>query len=239
MISKVLLHTRNAEVNTTATRLLNALSNYDFSADPYLTAQIAALNGNNELMKQALNESTARSLLAPLDEKRDTSFRAIYYEVQAKTLWPDATVKGAASIIMTELERYGLETTGLSYGEESATINALLEDFKKPQVADALEKIPGLNTLILQLEKDQNDFATAFLKTMGDKADAKQVASATSLRKTLVKLINDGLVVYLNAMAIAQPATYKACASLIAEIIEENNRKVRNRRKEKEIIEAN
>ena len=239
MISKIDSRSRNADVSTTADTMYNALSPRDFTADPYLTTQIAALMGNNELMKQALNESAQTSLLAPKDEKRDVSLRVIYYEVQAKTLWPVETIKNAALTVMDVLDNYGIETVGLSYAEESANINALLEDFKKEEVASAIQELQGLDTLLNQLKKDQQDFESAYLQAVDQKLENKRLASATSLNKLLCKQINDGLVVYLNAMSLAQPATYKACAEVVAEIIDQNNRKVRNRAREKESVSSN
>lgn len=239
MIPKIVQRTRNAEINTVGTLIYTDLSQRDFAADPYLTTQIAALHGNNELMTQALNESSTGSMLAPKDEKRDASLRVIYYEVQAKTLWPEQTIQYAALSVMKVLDNYGIDTVGLSYADESANINALLEDFKKDGVAAAIQLLPGLGSLIAQLQRDQEDFETTYLQAVGQKLENKRLASATSLNRLLCKQINEGLVVYLNAMTLAQPATYKACAEVIAEIIDENNRRVRNRLREKETVNSN
>ena len=239
MIQKIVLRTRNAEISAVSTLIYNDLSQRNFTGDPYLTTQIAALHGNNELMKQALNETTTASLLAPKDEKRDASLRVIYYEVQAKTHWPVEPIKNAALTVMEVLDNYGLDTVSLSYADESANINALLEDFKKAAVATAIQSLPGLEVLIAQLQQDQQDFETSFLQAVDQKVEKKRLASASSLNRLLCKQINDGLVVYLNAMALAQPATYKACAAVVAEIIDQNNRRVRSRRKEKNAVNAN
>lgn len=236
MIPNIVQRTRNAEINTVASRIYADLSQRDFTADPYMITQIAALHGNNELMKQALNENTAGSLLAPKDEKRDASLRVIYYEVQTKTHWPVENMRNAAMTVMKVLENYGIETASLTYAEESAKINALLKDFEKDDIATAIENLPGMQDLIAVLQSDQADFETSYLQAVDQKLANKKLASATQLNKLLSKLINDGLVVYLNAMALAQPATYKACAEVIAEIIAENNRKVRNRLREKETV---
>ncbi|MBI9060398.1 MAG: hypothetical protein JEZ14_00275 [Marinilabiliaceae bacterium] len=239
MIPKIVQRTRNAEINTVATRIYADLSQRDFTTDPYMTTQIAALHGNNEMMKQALNENSTGSTLAPKDEKRDASLRVIYYEVQAKTHWPLESIKKDALTVMDVLDNYGIDTAGLSYADESANINALLEDFKKIAIATAIQNLPGLEELITVLQNDQKDFETAYLQAVDQKLENKKLASATSLNKLLCKQINDGLVVYLNAMALAQPATYKACAEVVAVIIDENNRRVRNRLREKETVGSN
>jgi len=239
MIPKIVQRTRNAEINTTATRIYTDLSQRDFAADPYMITQIAALHGNNEMMKQALNENSPGSILAPKDEKRDASLRVIYYEVQTKTHWPVESIKNAALTVVKVLDNYGIDTVSLSYADESANINALLEDFKKVDIAAAIQNLPGLESLITVLQNDQKDFETAYLQAVDQKLENKKLASATSLNRLLCKQINDGLVVYLNAMALAQPATYKACAEVVAVIIDENNRRVRNRLREKETVGSN
>ena len=144
MRNTIFSKSRATDVSATATSMLNDFSKRDFTTDPFMMAEIATLRGNNDLLTEALNEKAALAVLGPVDEKRDNALRVIFYEVNAKKLWPDEAIKSAAARVAVELEKYGFKTIDLAYATESANINALLVDLKKPEVVKAINKLPGL-----------------------------------------------------------------------------------------------
>jgi hypothetical protein len=231
MILKINSKSRTSEMSATATSILSDLSNRDFSNDPFMTALVGKLTGNNALMTEALKEKAAHSILGPIDEKRDNLLRAIFHEVIAKELWPNETVSNAAARVAVELDKYGFETIDLAYAAESANINALVQDLKKPEVVDAISNLPGFSELVVHLKAAQQEFETAFLQFVDLKIEKGKLLSATKLGKLMRFQINKELVVYLNAMALSMPEQYKECAEVIEVIIETNNTKVRNRLK--------
>lgn len=229
MIKKVDSRSSIEDVSTTTTSIVNDFSQRDHTCDPYLTAQTNQLINYNRLLTQAIKETAAGSILFPIDSKRDGTVRVIFYENKAKLHWPDENISGAAQIVMNELDKYGLETIKMSYSSESANINALLEDFKKPEVAAAIQVLPGMQSLVDQLKIDQKEFETSYLVHVGQKIENQELLSATKLRFIIRDIINKHIVVYLNAMSQALPDEYKECADVVATIIEENNQLVRNR----------
>lgn len=114
MIPKINAKSRAGDVSATATSILNDLSKRDFSADPYMTLQIGKLTVSNDLMTEALKEKAANSILGPIDEKRDDLLRVIFLEVNAKELWPVATISEAALVVADELDKYGFETINMA-----------------------------------------------------------------------------------------------------------------------------
>ncbi len=235
MIPKIHAKSRAGDVSATATSILKDFSKRDFSADPFMTFLIGKFSVNNKMMTEAINEKAVYSILAPIDEKRDNNLRVIFYEVNAKELWTIAAISKAASIVAEVLDKYGLETVDMAYATESANINALLQDFKKPKVSEAIDILPGLSDLILQLEAAQEEFETAFLKVLELKIEKKKLISATKLGRVMRKQINTEIIVYLNAMAMSTPDTFKDCARVVEEVIENNNRKVKNRLKKPDV----
>jgi hypothetical protein len=229
MILKINSKSRTSDMSATATSILIDFSNRDFSNDPFMTALVGKLTGNNALMTEALKEKAAHSILGPIDEKRDNLLRAIFHEVIAKELWPNETVSNAAARVAVELDKYGFETIDLAYAAESANINALVQDLEKPEVVDAISNLPGFSELVVQLKAAHQEFETAFLQFVGLKIEKGKLLSATKLGKVMRFQINKELVVYLNAMALSMPEQYKECTEVIAVIIETNNTKVRNR----------
>ena len=59
-------------------------------------------------------------------------------------------------------------------------------------------------------------------------------ANATALKKDVIEIINDKIVIYLRAMEIVVPDTYGNFARTIAQIIADNNEVVKKRRKKDE-----
>lgn len=229
MIPKINSRSWTGDVNTTATSILKDFAKRDFSAEPYMKSQITKLTNNNNLMTEALGEKSVQSILAPIDEKRDDMLRVIFREVNAKEMWPRANISEAASVIADLLDGYGLETIDMAYANESANINALLQDFKKPEVKKAIGILPGLSDLIKGLATSQQEFETAFLKFVGQKIEKEKLRSASKLRKVIRSQINNEVIVYLYALALSKPKKYKACADVVTKLIDTNNRKVRNR----------
>ena len=231
MILKINARSRAGDVSAVATSILNDFTNRDFPADPFMKSQIRKLTGNNKLMTEALNEKAAHSILAPIDEKRDDMLRVIFHEVNAKELWPDAAISKPAMVVADELDKYGFETIDMAYATESANINALLQDLKKPDVEEAITSLPGLGNLIKKLKALQQEFETAYLRFVGQKIEKEKLLSASKLRVVIRTQINNEIVVYLNAMALSMPDQYKDSAEVIKMVIDNNNIKVRNRLK--------
>jgi hypothetical protein len=231
MISNINSRSRATDTSATATSMLKDLSKRDFSDDPYMTFQIGKLTGNNILMTEALKEKAAYSILGPIDEKRDDLMRVIFHEVDAKELWPVATISAAGSVVAAELDKYGFEIINLAYAVESANINALLQDLKKPEVTAAISILPGLNDLIQLLEAAQQEFETAFLQFVDLKIEKEKWISASKLRTIICSQLNEEFIVYLNGMVLSKPDQYKACADVVGMLIANNNSKVQNRLK--------
>lgn len=231
MIPKINTRSRASEINATATSMVNDLSKRDFSADSYMTLQIGKLTNYNDQITEALKEKAAHSVLGPIDENRDNLLRVIFHEVDAKELWPNATISEAASLVAAELDKYGFEIINLGYAIESANINALLQDLKKPEVTAAIAILPGLNDLIPLLDAAQQEFETAFLQFVDLEIEKEKWISASKLRTIICTQINKEFIVYLNGMALSKADPYKDCAEVIKVLIENNNSKVRNRAK--------
>lgn len=228
---KISIHSDSttSEINTVATDILNEFERRDFSTDLYLTGEIDKLTASNELMTNVMKEKKLQSLLGPKDQIRDDALSVIFDEVYAKKGWKDPQIRGAAQLIDKQLEKYGRETKNLAYADESSNINALLKDFKEPEVPEAIAKLPGMDTLIADLKDAQDDFEKTYLEAKDLQIVNKKTLSATKLGKLIRKHINDTIVIYLQGIVLKQPDIYEECFEVIKEIIEDNNRKVRRR----------
>ncbi|TAJ11161.1 hypothetical protein DMA11_17845 [Marinilabiliaceae bacterium JC017] len=231
MIPNIDSRSKNADVNSTAISLVNDFQKRDFTSDPHLQSRINHLEEYTRQMTQAIHESRPKSPLPQLDGQRDVLLRAIHYELKAKAHWPDTAIRESAVQLKKVLNRFGMETVTRSYSAESADINALLEDFRNPDLAPALDKLHDLRVLLQQLKNHQEQFEAGYLDYIKQRIEARKQPTATKWCQLIMKEINEEIVVYLNGMARAYPDKYLACARVATTIIDENNQRVRLRRK--------
>lgn len=234
MIANV--HSRSiiADINTTAGTILQVLSAYSFTEDAYLTGLITRLTHTNQKLTEANKEVGYTSNLSPIDKKRGQCFQALFYEVKAKRRWPDAQIQEAANHIYRVIENYGLRTIHMAYAEESACINALLSDLSEPELQPSIDALVGFRQLIEQLQVHQTEFQAAYLQGIEQKVEEDQEQSASKISVDLRLQINKELVPYVNTMAKVRPEEFKDLADQLAVIVEDNNRRVRQRLKRTE-----
>ncbi len=150
---------------------------------------------------------------------------------------PDPVIKAASATLEKVFDNYGLKITGESYSTESALIQSLLNDLKKAEYVDKIAAISGCAALIAALETSQVDFETTRVTWEREKAIEGTLVNATQLKKEVVSVINDKLVVYLRAMQQVKPEMYLVFADTISNIIAETNQTVKGRKKKPEPVE--
>jgi hypothetical protein len=69
--------------------------------------------------------------------------------------------------------------------------------------------------LIAQLQTAEDDFEQARIAYETEKAKEGMVNNATLVKKDVLKILNDKVVVYLRAMELVNPATYGVFASTV------------------------
>ncbi len=143
-------------------------------------------------------------------------------------------MKEAAQQLMEVFSKYGLVITGESYATESSLITSMLLDFAKPEYADAIATLSGCADLIAQLQIAQTDFEQARIAYETEKAKEGMVENATLVKKEVLTILNDKIVVYLRGMEQAIPETFGVFVGTVAEIIAENNEQVKKRQQKPE-----
>jgi hypothetical protein len=100
----------------------------------------------------------------------------------------------------------------------------------KPNTETPIAAMPGCAEQVAALQTSQDDFETARITHEEEKAGEITEKNATTLKKEVVKMINDKLVVYLRAMMQADDATYGDFGRTVGQIIADNNEVVKRRR---------
>jgi hypothetical protein len=235
-MQKLMTNSRITETDAVAARIGGAYEKSGPESDTRLNEMITDLREKRARLLEAIKRAKAESDLEEKDEVRDNGLRSLVYLVQGFTHHPDPAVKAAAVKVDDVLDRYGLSVTDESYSTESSLINSLLTDLAKPNMQEAIAALSGCAELIAALRAAQDDFEQARIAYEAEKAQEGTEANATTLKKDVTDIINNRIVVYLNAMMLVDDAAYGAFGRTVAEIIDENNEMVKRRRKKPEPV---
>ncbi|MBD5440749.1 MAG: hypothetical protein HDR33_06990 [Treponema sp.] len=159
-------------------------------------AQLADLSARNTT---AIRQDAVVSTLDEADGRRDTVTRDLFTLAGGYTASPFAEVRAAATDVCAVLDKYGRGMTSKNYADQTALTESLLEDLGAEKVAAQVKALSGVAELVASLREAQDAFAAAHDGYI--KAKAGKGESASSLKKPLVSLINDGIVSYLNIVA--------------------------------------
>lgn len=167
--------------------------------DAVLKAQFAQLADLSARNTTAIRQDAVVSTLDEADSARDSVTRDLFTLAGGYTASPFAEVKAAAQEVCAALEKYGRGMTSKNYADQTALTESLLEDLGAEKLAARVKALSGVAELVAQLREAQDGFAAAHDGYV--KAKAGKGESASSLKKPLVSLINDGIVPYLNIVA--------------------------------------
>lgn len=230
IIEKVIGDSHIGEVSTVAQAICGVSDNYDWSNDPYLSATVDTLKVEEDNLTVAINRDKAISVLDSKDKERSAAVRSVFYLNRGYLYHPSAEVLEAATFIGSILNKYGIKIASTNRPTETSLVDSLLVDLSTDESVAALAKLSGMGENIANLTTTQADFVKSYTSFEEAKAKEGTYDNASTIKKVVVKIINDELVVYLRAMRIASPDTYESFASAVAQIIDDSNVIVRKRR---------
>lgn len=228
-INKLVSVARTTEVDTVSDRLIIEYNKNDWSSDSNMASLFTELKNVSDRITAAINRIKAESTLEEKDELRDGIIKSINYLVMGYLYHPDNTIKEAAAAVNEVFENYGLRIISESYSTESSLIESLLLDFQNEALQPSIEAIPQLTELISNLRTIQTEFEEAKVAFENEKAAQGNEASATELKKEVLSVINNKIIVYLRAMVLVNEAVYGSFAQNTAQIIDDMNSIVRKR----------
>ena len=167
--------------------------------DAVLKAQFAQLADLSARNTTAIRQDAVVSTLDEADGRRDAVTRDLFTLAGGYTASPFAEVKSASQDVCAVLEKYGRGMTSRNYADQTALTESLLEDLGAEKVVAQIKVLSGVAELVASLREAQDGFATAHDGYI--KAKAGKGESASSLKKPIVSIINDGIVPYLNIVA--------------------------------------
>jgi len=236
MIPKLISKSRTTEVNTVSDNLIMAYKKQVWENDAYLVSTFGKLQTESDLLRTAINRSRAESILDTKDVIRDEKVKALNYLLLGSIHHPSAIIKSSGEKLSAEFTKYGLKMIHESYAIESSLIESLLQDFSAPELKPDIKAISGCAEVIDELRAAQDDFKTANFTWEEEKAKDGLTESATKIKKEVLSIINDKIVVYLKAMELANQEVYGELAQTISQIIGGMNEAVKRRAKKEEEV---
>ena len=167
--------------------------------DAFLKDSFSELETLSAQITTAILQDKTVSRLDETDAERDEALRSLGAVLAGYASFPVAEKKTAGIFLKTIYDKYiKAGIIKATYNAESSMIESLLEDFSGAESLANIEKLDGIETLIAQIRSAQDSFTAAndeYVKSTSSKG-----ASATSLKKPLLSVINDKIVPYLNLM---------------------------------------
>lgn len=228
-ILSLAVSSRVSEVSAISGRISDGYHK-DLEGDVVLDPIFNEIDPVNQSTIAAIKRIKAESKLQQLDELRDTAHHALFHFVLGLSLCDMETIRNAASLLMTILHKYGLSVTRENYDEKSSDLDSMLLELKKPNILAAIALIDNCALLIASLQSKQDTFKAERLAFQHERANESQQMNATSLKSTLLKLINKKLIPVLNGLQVSNAAKYGDFAATVAKIISTNNETVKQRR---------
>ena len=236
MIQKFKSYARVAEVNSVATSLIHLYNEKTWENEIHLKSVFTGLTAESTDLTQAINRSKSESVLSELDSECDKWVDSLYYLGLGASHHPDVAIRTSTEQLNDVFGKYGLKITRESYEVENSLILALLKDLEKTELKEHIAAIPGYAEAIALLDKAQQKFKTAYVDWEQEKNKEEKIRSASEIKKSIVEIINDKIVPYLNAMSQIAPAAYADFANDVARIIETRNDLIKSRNKKPEPV---
>lgn len=127
--------------------------------------------------------------------------------------------------------KYGLKIIKENYVNQSGLIEALLKDFSVEELQPSINALLGVSQSMEELQKAQEAFNKQRLEYEKSLAIQSTKDKATTLKKSVVVLINSELLPYIKAMKMVKPDQYSDFADEVAETINTTNEVVKRRTK--------
>lgn len=231
-MDKLNTNVRITEIGDVANRLAELYKKTtDLHEEKFLKNTFEAIETQGKAITEAVKRNNVISLLEEADAKRDNTIRVLSKLLVGYENIPVSTLKSHGQKLATIFKKYGVKITDENYSSESNLIDSLLNDFAASDVQASITALAGVTEAIADLRNAQEEFASVRSHYEQALSEKQSTATASTLRRPLMELINKKLIPYLVAMQIAEPQKYGTFISNATKIIESVNEVVKGRSK--------
>lgn len=230
-ISKLITSARVGEVSGCATNLRNSfLEEQEALNDELLDGIMQRANEANQQLIIAIEKDRVLSGMEAADEARDAAMSALVGFVKGQSYLTHADWHKAALAVHAVIGKYSTGINQLSYAEQTAKINSLLEELASSKYSVLVDQILYLSAMISDLRSAQTTFEAAYAAYMEALKKNREIPNATAVKPQLLSIINNDLVVYLRATGKFYGQTHGSFGTKAGQIIDKINSNIRSRR---------
>ena len=218
-----------SDINYALGNILIAIENNPVGNDTYFLLVKDKLTSDYNLLTEVINQEKIKSDLSDEDKSRDDSTRALYYISRGLTYSQNIKERENATLIFNIMERNTLDVVNLPYSEQTVTLDSMLKDLDAPNIIDTInENFNFLTKYIDNLKKSVAEWKEAEQKAFENGRETAKPAYRLCIE--LRNVINDEFLVYIKAMAVANPAVYKKLEEQIRSIVDYTNKRISSRK---------
>lgn len=199
--------------------------------DTFLSKTFTEAEQQANALTSAVKKDIAFSKLEEADNERDNTIRVLDRLLKGYEYIPVENLRNHAQKLITIFKKYGVKITAENYSSKSNLIMSMIDDFSAENLKNSIEELVGIKEALTEIKAKQTAFAQIRETYEEALAIQKEKASATSLRKPLLDLMNRKMIPYLVAMNIAQPELFKEFIGKVSEIVNSTNEAVKARGK--------
>ena len=203
------------------------------SADVYLRNVMADLRDLSDRILDALRNNRLISSLETYDTHRMRCVSALVNLKKGYDKLSDESTQSHWTVLRSVFENYLSAIQTGNYQSKTALIQALLLRLSDKDLASHLEGLVTMQTAVDKLRDAEKAFENMQVEYQHQLLEDK-TESATDLKEAIIELINQKLVVHLEAKCNEDAATYDAFAKLVDAQIRTDNAKLRRRKGKKE-----
>lgn len=186
------------------------------------TNELSALLATMFVLYKPDKGSVITKTLQVDDARRDNAILGIQSLIDAYTFHFDAETKNAANVLATCLKKYGSSIGKQNYQGETATINSILEEWKRNEVYVAAINKLGLSDWVSELGSGNTQFNSDYMSRAKEDAESSEI-KLVDLRKEITEAYRV-LSNRVNAYAtIGEVGTYTDMIKHSNSIIEKYN----------------
>lgn len=201
----------------------------ELQKDVFLKKLFSEIETQQLSLSEAMKKEMAVSKLEELDALRDETIFNLHNILLGYRSMRMPEVKEKADKLYTIFQRYGTGIARENYASASGHIESLLKDFSSPDLEEVISGLMGVSETIEELKTRQSTFHTEQMAYEKALSVQQNTASATTLKKPLLDLINTKLVSFFIATQEDEP--YKSFAKVVNQVIDNANETITRRSK--------
>lgn len=233
-MKKVLTRAKVTEIDDLSDMILARYAEANqLQGDQYLQGIMNQIRTESDQLTEVIHREHSLSQLEDADAERDQMVTSLNNALCGYSTMPVENLASNGKKLKSIFDNFGVKIIREGYSNESSLIESMLTDFGKDDARQAANNLPGVNEILSCLRQAEDKFKKAREEYDRTKSKDDNLPCATDLKKSLLKLINENLLKYLEGMNLSNPAQYGEFVNRVNVAIDRINDSVNARKSDK------